>query len=430
MPPKTLPGFRDFYPEQLAERAYIFETWRRVVRRYAFVEYDGPPLESLDLYTQKSGDEIVTQLYNFVDKGGRDVALRPEMTPTFARMVGARAQALRKPVRWFSLPQLFRYERTQKGRLREHFQLNVDLIGEAGPLADAEVIAVAIDSMRELGLSERDVRVRVSDRRLLTVLLNEVGFDEADHPAAFQLLDKLGRGEYAGARRVLVDKGASESAIARLETVKDVRVWADLEAQFPLASGSGTALRAVFDALGQMGLGDWLDLDLTIVRGLAYYTGTVFELFDASYSLRAICGGGRYDNLLKALGGVDLPALGFGMGDVVLSELLKERGRVPSFEERLDVFLAAVTDEDVPHILPLAHQLRDAGLRVEFPVGKSALAKQLKLADARKARYAVVVGPDDRARGQVVLKDLSSGSQEAVATNQVAETIEAWQNRR
>ncbi|HKP29383.1 MAG TPA: histidine--tRNA ligase [Gemmatimonadales bacterium] len=425
-----LPGFRDFFPEEFALRRHIFEAWRRVATRYGFEEWDGPPLESLELYTAKSGAEIVAQLYAFQDKGGRDVALRPEMTPTLARMVASRANGLKKPIRWFSIPQLFRYERQQRGRLREHFQLNVDLIGEAGPLADAEVIAVAIDSMRELGLSERDVRVRVSDRRLLTVLLNEVGFDEADHPAAFQLLDKLGRGEYAGARRVLVDKGASESAIARLETVKDVRVWADLEAQFPLASGSGTALRAVFDALGQMGLGDWLDLDLTIVRGLAYYTGTVFELFDASYSLRAICGGGRYDNLLKALGGVDLPALGFGMGDVVLSELLKERGRVPSFEERLDVFLAAVTDEDVPHILPLAHQLRDAGLRVEFPVGKSALAKQLKLADARKARYAVVVGPDDRARGQVVLKDLSSGSQEAVATNQVAETIEAWQNRR
>jgi len=425
-----LPGFRDFFPEEFALRRHIFEAWRRVATRYGFEEWDGPPLEPLELYKAKSGDEIVGQLYAFQDKGGREIALRPEMTPTLARMVASRANGLKKPIRWFSIPQLFRYERQQRGRLREHFQLNVDLIGEAGPLADVEVIAVAIDSMRELGLTERDVRVRVSDRRLLTVLLNEVGFDEAHHAGAFQLLDKLGRGEYTAARRALVDKGASETAIARLETVKDIRVWADLETQFPVASGSGTALRAVFDALGQMGLGGWLDLDLTIVRGLAYYTGTVFELFDASYSLRAICGGGRYDNLLKALGGVDLPALGFGMGDVVLSELLKERGLVPSFEERLDVFLAAVTDDDVPHILPLAHQLRDAGFRVEFPVGKSALGKQLKLADARKARFAIVIGPDDRARGQVVLKDLSSGSQEAVATNQVAETIEAWQNRR
>ena len=425
-----LPGFREFFPEEFALRRHIFEAWRRVATRYGFEEWDGPPLEPLELYTAKSGAEIVGQLYAFQDKGGREVALRPEMTPTLARMVASRANGLKKPIRWFSIPQLFRYERQQRGRLKEHFQLNVDMIGEAGPLADVEVIAVAIDAMRELGLTERDLRVRVSDRRLLTVLLNEVGFDDVHHAGAFQLLDKLGRGEYGAARLALLERGASESAIARLETVKDVRVWADLETRFPAAAGAGAPLRAVFDALGQMGLGGWLDLDLTIVRGLAYYTGTVFELFDASYSLRAICGGGRYDNLLKALGGVDLPALGFGMGDVVLSELLKERKLVPSFEERLDVFLAAVTDDDVQHLLPLAHRLRDAGFRVEFPVGKSALAKQLKLADARKARYAVVVGPDDRARGQVVLKDLASGTQEAVATNQVAETIEAWQNRR
>ena len=427
---QSLPGFRDFFPEEFALRRHIFEAWRRVATRYGFEEWDGPPLEPLELYTAKSGAEIVGQLYAFEDKGGRQVSLRPEMTPTLARMVASRANGLKKPIRWFSIPQLFRYERQQRGRLREHFQLNVDLIGEAGPLADAEVIAVAVDAMRELGLSERDVRVRVSDRRLLTVLLNEVGLDEVHHASAFQLLDKFGRSEYGNARRGLIGQGASDEAIARLEMVKEVRVWADLETRFPAAAGAGTALRGVFDALQSMGLGDWLDLDLTIVRGLAYYTGTVFELFDSSYSLRAICGGGRYDNLLKALGGVDLPALGFGMGDVVLSELLKERGLVPSFEQRLDVFLAAVTDEDAPHLLPLAHRLRDRGLRVEFPVGKSALAKQLKLADARRARFAVVVGPDDRARGQVVLKDLSSGSQESVAANQVVETIEAWLNRR
>ena len=183
MPPKPLPGFRDFYPEQFAEREYIFTTWRRIVRRYAFVEYDGPPLEPLDLYTQKSGDEIVTQLYNFVDKGDRAVAMRPEMTPTFARMVGARAQALRKPVRWFSLPQLFRYERTQKGRLREHYQLNVDMVGESDLLADAELLSVAIEIMRAFGLSHADVRARVSDRQLLNGLLTHFGIAEGDWAA-------------------------------------------------------------------------------------------------------------------------------------------------------------------------------------------------------------------------------------------------------
>lgn len=426
----ALPGFRDFFPEEFALRRHLFEAWRRVALRYGFEEYDGPPLEPLELYTAKSGAEIVGQLYAFTDRGGRDVSLRPEMTPTLARMVASRANGLKKPIRWFSIPQLFRYERQQRGRLREHFQLNCDLIGEAGPLADAEIIAVAIDTMRELGLTERDVRVRVSDRRILGVLLGEAGLDESLHPKAHQLLDKLGRGEYAGVKRALVEGGASAEVIARLESVKDVRIWADLEARFPLATGAGQALAATFAALEGMGLGAWIDLDLTIVRGLAYYTGTVFELFDASYSLRAICGGGRYDNLLKALGGVDLPALGFGMGDVVLGELLKERGLVPSFEERLDAFLAAVTGEDVAVLLPLAHRLRDAGLRVEFPLGSSALAKQLKLADARKARVAVVVGPDDRAKGQVMVKDLTSGRQEAVPLDQVVETLTAWLTRR
>ena len=429
MQAQGLPGFRDFYPEDFALRRHIFEAWRRVATRYGFEEWDGPPLEMLELYTAKSGEEIVGQLYAFTDRGGRAVALRPEMTPSLARMVAARANGLKKPIRWFSIPQLFRYERQQRGRLREHFQLNCDLIGEPGPLGDAEVIAVAIDSMRELRLTERDVRIRLSDRRLLTVLLGEAGLPEPQHAAAFQLLDKAGRGEYDVVRRALLGAGASPDAVKRVESVKDIRTWADLETTFPLAAGAGEPLRQVFDALGHMGLGGWLDLDLTIVRGLAYYTGTVFELFDAGFSLRAICGGGRYDSLLKSLGGVDLPALGFGMGDVVLAELLKERRLVPSFEERLDVFLAAATTDDMPFVLSLAHALRDGGFRVEYPLAHGGLGKQLKLADARKARFAVVIGPDDRARGEVVLKELSTGRQESIAQNRLAESLTAWQTK-
>src|SRR4026207_584306 len=193
MAQRALPGFRDFYPEQLAERAYIMSVWRQVMRRYAFLEYDGPPLESLDMYRKKSGDELVGQLYSFIDKGDREVALRPEMTPTFARMVAARASALRKPVRWFSIPQLFRYERQQKGRLREHFQLNVDIVGETDVAADAELLAVAIDVMRALGLEPTDVRARVSDRRLLTALLSHVGVKKAEMPAVLAAIDKAGR---------------------------------------------------------------------------------------------------------------------------------------------------------------------------------------------------------------------------------------------
>src|SRR6476659_1062107 len=188
----ALPGFRDFYPDQLAVRNYVMSVWRDVARRYGFVEYDGPPLETLELYTRKSGDEIVGQLYNFKDKGGRDVALRPEMTPTLARMVAAKANAMRKPIRWFSVPQLFRYERQQKGRLREHLQLNVDILGEGSVAADAELLAVAIDVMRGVGLSSSDVRARVSDRRLLTAALSSLGVQKGELPAVFAAIDKTG----------------------------------------------------------------------------------------------------------------------------------------------------------------------------------------------------------------------------------------------
>jgi len=411
---QSLPGFRDFFPEELALRSHIFAAMRNVARRYGFDEVDGPPLEALELYTDKSGDEIVGQLYAFVDKGGRSVALRPEMTPTIARMVAQRANGLKKPIRWFCIPQLFRYERQQRGRLREHFQLNCDILGEAGPLADAEIIALAIDVMRALGLGPTDVRVRISDRRLLTVLIGEAGFDPQLHDSVFQALDKLGRGEYGSRRRQLLEQGVSEAALAALESLPGIQAWADLEARFPLAAGAGEPLRQTIAALDAMGLGDFIDLDLTIVRGLAYYTGTVFELFDAQRSLRAICGGGRYDDLLRRSGGPDMAALGFGMGDVVLSELLLERGLAPLPAGSADVFVAAVTPDDRPFVLTMAHRLRDAGLAVEYAFGDEKVGRQLKLADARRARYAVVVGPDERARGAAVLKDLQAGEQREV----------------
>ncbi|HLQ22518.1 MAG TPA: histidine--tRNA ligase, partial [Gemmatimonadales bacterium] len=405
----ALPGFRDFYPDDLALRSHIFATWRSVAGRYGFEEYDGPPLEPLDLYTGKSGDEIVGQLYNFTDKGDREVALRPEMTPTLARMVAARANGLRKPIRWFSIPQLFRYERQQRGRLREHFQLNCDLIGEPGPLGDAEIIALAIDVMRAFGLTAKDVRVRLSDRRVLVSLLQKyeqfqgervrIGFDAIDKMERLSRQETVRRLEEAFFGPQEIDHLFRVSQLRTLPAVLD-----ELES-CPNGPAVGRTFAAVVNALGDMGLAEFVDVDLSIVRGLLYYTGTVFELFDAGRTLRAICGGGRYDNLLLAFGGVDLPAIGFGMGDVVLAELLKERGLGPTATAGLDVFVAAVTADDLPHVLALAHELRDAGLRVEYALSVVPLRKQLDLAAARRARYAVVVGPDERARGEVVLRD-------------------------
>jgi histidyl-tRNA synthetase len=429
MKTKALPGFRDFYPADLALRAHIFRTWRAVATRYGFEEYDGPPLEPLDLYTAKSGDEIVGQLYNFTDKGDRQVALRPEMTPTLARMVAAQAGKLRKPIRWFSVPQLFRYERQQRGRLREHFQLNCDLIGEPGPLADAEIIALAIDVMRAFGLGPKDVRVRLSDRRVLTAILGHRGVPAAGMTKAFDFIDKVER----LSKEQIADVAPKAEAFAPAKVqdlieVSKIRGWDQLEKELsrsPELSKDAEPLREAHQALVAMGLGDFVEVDLTIVRGLAYYTGIVFELFDAGRTLRAICGGGRYDNLLDALGGVQLPAVGFGMGDVVLAELLKDKGLAPADVSSIDVFLAFITKEDLPHVEALAHRLRDAGLRVEYSLSPQAVGKQLNLANDRNARLAAVVGPDERARGEIVVKDLRTGSQEKIPLQSSADIIKA-----
>jgi histidyl-tRNA synthetase len=428
MKTRALPGFRDFYPQDLALRTHIFQTWRAVATRYGFEEYDGPPLEPLDLYTAKSGDEIVGQLYSFADKGEREVALRPEMTPTLARMVAARAGQLRKPIRWFSLPQLFRYERQQRGRLREHFQLNCDLIGEAGPLADAEIIALAIDVMRGFGLGPADVRVRLSDRRLLTALLEQRGVPASGLAKAFEFIDKVER--LRGEQVAEFSRGAElgTATVQDLTDISRIRGWPQLDQAIGRSAAplqATAALRQVLDSLESMGLGEFLEIDLTIVRGLAYYTGVVFELFDAGRTLRAICGGGRYDGLLGAVGGVQLPAVGFGMGDVVLGELLKDKGLAPVVAPELDVFLVFITQDDLSHVLGLAHRLRDNGFRVEYSLSPQSVGKQLGLANDRRARYALVVGPDERARGEIIIKDLQTGSQEAVPLQSSVDVIKA-----
>ena len=412
----ALPGFRDVFPDALARRRHIFAVWREVAARYGFEEYDGPPLEPVELYTRKSGEEIVEQLYRFTDKGDRDVALRPEMTPTLARMVAQRAAQLKKPIRWFSIPQLFRYERQQRGRLREHFQLNVDIIGESGPLADAEVIAVAVDIVRLLGFGPSDVRARVSDRRVLSdALSSDLEVRPAELAGVLAALDKYDRSPEA-AREALqgtLGGGTRPDAVMRFAA-------ALYRPEGLLARPAAGALRECLDHLGAMGLAEFVDVDFRIVRGLAYYTGIVFELFDAGRELRAICGGGRYDELLKQVGGVDLPCAGFGMGDVVLGELLAERGAVPAPEPVVKVFVAVVGEDDRPAALALAHALRERGVRVEFALKRQALGKQLELAAARGAHAAVVIGPDERAAGQGVVRQLASGVEQRVPLTELA----------
>src|SRR5450432_1548285 len=422
MSPGALPGFRDFYPTELAERSYIFRGWRDVARRYGFVEYDGPPLEPLDLYTKKSGAEIVDQLYNFTDKGGREVALRPEMTPSLARMVAARANALRKPVRWFSLPQLFRYERTQRGRLREHFQLNMDIVGEADVSADAELLASAIDVMREFGLTSDDVVARVSDRRLLNALLRGIGITESQLPGAYVALDKMGRDPRDVIEERLSAAGVNASMAAQLFEL--VGATADEEAFTQLVQAAGATaewdeLRRYLDYTESLGVRDWIRLDLSIVRGLAYYTGIVFELFDAKGELRAICGGGRYDTLLESLGGVSLPALGFGLGDVVLGERLRVRGKMPAIEPPVDVGVAYVESGGVEDAMSVAAKLRARGRSVEYALGNQKLARQLKAAYSAGALHTVVVATPELGSGEAMVRRMDEKTERKVL-------LDAW----
>ena len=422
MSPGALPGFRDFYPTELAERSYIFRGWRDVARRYGFAEYDGPPLEPLDLYTKKSGAEIVDQLYNFRDKGDREIALRPEMTPTLARMVAARANAMRKPVRWFSIPQLFRYERQQRGRLREHFQLNMDIIGEADVSADAELLAAAIDVMRVFELSSDDVVARVSDRRLLNALLRGIGISEPQMAAAYAALDKLDRDPREALEHRLAAAGVGASASTQLFELAGATADEAAFTQIVDAAGATAEwdnLRRYLDHTESLGVREWVKLDLSIVRGLAYYTGIVFELFDAKGELRAICGGGRYDTLLESLGGVSLPALGFGMGDVVLGELLKSRGRMPVAEAMVDVWVAYGDAGSVEDAMRVAARLRARGRSVEYALGNQKLARQLKAAHTARARETVVIATPELSAGEAMVRKLDEKGERKVQ-------LEAW----
>lgn len=418
MPPQSfsrLPGFRDFVPGELALRNHIFDTWRRVSTRYGFHEYDGPPLEPLGLYVEKSGAEIVEQLYNFDDKGGRPVALRPEMTPTLARILAERSRGMPKPIRWFSLPQLFRYERSQRGRLREHFQLNVDIVGESGVAADAEVLAVAVDAVRGLGLRDEDFVARVNDRRLVTRVLTALGVAADRHADCLAVIDKAGRAGADATNARLRGLGLDAVAAETLGGLIADGTWEHMSQRFADAPPVLEAMRPLAEhraILDAMGLGGYVQFDFTVVRGLAYYTGIVFELFDRAGELRAICGGGRYDRLLELVGGEPLPAVGFGMGDVVLAELLRDRGLVPPEALACDCWIVWVGDGGRELGMSLAHRLRASGYRVMYALRSQGLGKQLKAANRAGAAYAVIIGPHEAASASATVRDLRTGIQD------------------
>jgi len=419
-----LPGFRDFPPEEFALRTHIFEAWRRASRRYGFLEYDGPPLEPLELYVEKSGEEIVGQLYTFTDKGGREVALRPEMTPSLVRILGERSRGMSKPIRWFSIPQLFRYERQQRGRLREHFQWNVDIVGEAGIRADAEVLAVAVAGLRELGLSAEDFRARVSDRNLLSAVLGESGVPAERVPDAFGAIDKIEREPRERTLERLTDRvGLDPHAARAVLELFDASGLDGVRARYGHVEAVAAELERIDAYLGTlhaMGLGDFVEVDLSIVRGLAYYTGIVFELFDRRGKLRAICGGGRYDRLLERVGGEPLPAVGFGMGDVVLGELLKERGLRPEFRRAVDYFVVSIGPEVRADALRVAQALRAQGHSVAYALKEQSVRKQFRAAENEGAREAIVLGPDEVADRVAVIRDMTTGAERRVPLEELA----------
>jgi histidyl-tRNA synthetase len=412
---QSLPGFRDFLPEPLPSRdawsadlrRRIFDAWRNTARLYGFREYDGPPLEPTELFTLKSGEEIVEQLFNFQDKGGRHVALRPEMTPSLARMVASVERHYRKPIKWFAIPQLFRYEKQQRGRLREHFQFNADIFGEPDPAADAELIALLIDSLRALDLTSDDFVVRLSSRFAWQAFFEQrAKGDPARALEFYQVVDKLERERPEITDQKLQALGTS------LDAVRD----------FITAAEPTPELARILSELDARGLSAFVKIDYGVIRGLAYYTGTVFEAFDRKGEFRAIAGGGRYDQLVKLVSGgkLDLPGLGFGMGDVVLAELLKARGRVPRFAFGPDVYVL-IEDEGLrKDSLRLAQDLREAGASVEFAFTPTKPDKQFKRALELGAARAARLQRD--ASGHVVawIKDLATRTEETLPLTDVA----------
>lgn len=430
---QSLPGFREFYPEDFSRRQHIFRLWRQAAQSYGFQEYDAPVLEPLELYTTKSGDEIETQLFAFTDKGGREVSLRPEMTPTVCRIVGAKAGALKRPIKWFSIAEFYRYERAQKGRLRAFNQFNADIFGEAGPEAEIELIALLIQCMTGFGLTKDDFYVRLSDRDLWFFYLEALGFDDAQSRGILGAIDryeKMGEKAFDEFKSTLAGTQLEEfpykiEAIVgfmRIRTIdaleQEIRMFRRPNLDARLADW-----RKVLGGLAAMGLADFVSVDLAVVRGLAYYTGFVFEAFDRKGDLRALAGGGRYNDLVKKLGYADLPAVGFAIGDVTTGLLLEQRGLTPTFVNAPDVYAVIGGEAERAAAFADIRALRAAGWRVDYPLKEVAFGKQFKAAAEAGAKLALIYGGDELAKGVVKIRDMSDRSEREVPRDRVVEAV-------
>ncbi len=426
---QTLPGFREFYPDDLARRNHIFRLWRQTAHTFGFAEYDAPVLEPLELYKTKSGDEIEGQLFSFTDKGGREVALRPEMTPTVCRLVGAKASALKRPIKWYSIAEFYRYERMQKGRGRCFFQFNADIFGEPGPEAEIELVGMLVQCLCAFGLTEQDFYVRLSDRNLWFFYLESLGLTADQARAVLGAIDKYEK---------LGDDAFKDYAAAfgplPVEVKSKILAFLQIKSLAALEQALGSAgegklgarladWKKLLGALEAMGLARFVEVDLGVVRGLAYYTGFVFEAFDRKGELRALAGGGRYDDLVEKLGGPSLPAVGFAIGDMTFALLLEQRGLMPPLVSAPDVYCVIGGEAERRAAFADIQALRAAGYRVEYAFKEIAFGKQFKAAAESGAKLALIYGGDELAKGVVKLRDLTTRSEREVGRSEVVATV-------
>ena len=406
---QSLTGTRDFYPEEMRLLNFIFSIWRNAAEKYGYNEVEGPMLEPADLWKQKG--ELSEQMYNFKDKGEREVAIRPEFTPTLARMVAQKQKALSKPIRWYGITRCWRYERPQAGRLREFFQFNIDCLGTESMKADAEIIAVAVEILKQLNVTPKEAYIRISNRKLMKGLLEEIGIDDTTEVSkAIDKKDKLSEKEF---EKMLEDIGLKKEQAFGLKDILNINKIETLERQeMNETTKKGLdEIKELFTYLNAYGIEEYCELDTTIIRGLDYYTGTVFEVFDRSKKLRAIAGGGRYDNLVADFGGEKCPGVGLGMGDVVLQLFLKDKNKLPQATKKIDYYVAPISEDVVAKAIAITQKLREKN-NVEMDMNCRGLTKQLDYANSIGAKKVVIVGEKDLKQGKVTVKDMTTGKDE------------------
>ena len=406
-------GTRDFFPEEMRLRNWLFEIWRSASVQAGFEEYDTCVLEHEDLYIRKAGDEISKQLFSFEDKSGRRLSLRPEMTPSLARLVLQHNKSLSFPIKWFSMPQCFRYERMTKGRRREHFQWNADIIGQPHILAEAEILMLLISACESMGLTKKEFNVFINDRRILNAILSQINVPEELHSTVLVILDKRDKISSEALVAMLEDTGMSAKQVGQLNEFLSNTDLKDLEGNLSDTTGV-EQLHNMMDMMDTAGCSGYLKFDISIVRGLSYYTGAVFEVNSPEKKHRAICGGGRYDSLLSAFGGETVPAVGFGFGDVVVLDVLKEMGRFPELPRKLDYTIIPFASEQVGIALKIAAELRMRGSVVDCNFSMKKMKKTMRQANESGAAKAILLFPEELAEDKVVIRDMILHEQKPV----------------